>query len=163
MSYKESKVALDKIRNDYGCQGEVLFRTALQSVIERGSCLLQDTLWVQTEISNINAKHDKAKKEGKVLFVARGFEIAIVECAAEIAKVPAMDLLQYVQKEIWLGGDGVDYQRAIQLLQKCVLQIEADEFFDCDEVRTVFQNIGFTDDEFEEFGIGYLLNNEEEE
>lgn len=160
MSYKESKTTLDKIRDDYGCKGEVIFRSALQYVIECGYRLLQDQLWVQTQLSNINVNHDMAEKEGRILWITRDFEKAIVECAAEITKVPEMDMLQYVQKEIWLGGDGVDYQRAIELLKSCL-----EWFTDDTDNQRIVENLnllGFRDDEIEELGYGWLFEEEEE-
>lgn len=160
MSYKESKMILNKIRDDYACKGEVLFRTALQYVVECGQHLLQDPLWVQTQISTINENHDEAEKEGKRLLITRDFEIAIVECAAEIAKISVIDILRYAQKEIWIGGDGIDYQRAISLLTKCMDWIE-DEF-EKSETLDTFQFLGFEDDELEELGFGYLMEEDEE-
>lgn len=159
MSYKESKTTLDEIRNDYACKGEVLFRDALQYVVECGQYLLQDPLWVQTQLSKIDITHDEAEKEGKILFITRDFEKAIVECAAEIAKVPAMDMLQYVQKEIWLSGEGVDYQRAVELLKSCL------EWFTDDTLNDrIVENLnllGFGDYELEELGYGWLFEEEE--
>ena len=160
MSYKDSKMMLNKIRDDYACKGEILFRTALQYVVECGCHLLQDQLWVQTQLSAINVKHDEAEKEGKILWITRDFEKVIIECAAEIAKVPVMDVLQYVQKEIWLGGDGMDYQRAIELLKDCV-----DWFTDDTDNQRIVENLnllGFRDDEIEELGYGWLFEEEEE-
>ena len=160
MGYKDSKMMLNKIRDDYACKGEVLFRTALQYVVECGQHLLQDPLWVQTQISTINTNHDEAEQEGKRLWITRDFEIAIVECAAEIAKVPTMELLQYVQREVWLSGDGIDYQRVIRLLEKCMDWIE-DEFDKSDTLDT-FRYLGFEDDELYELGFGYLIEEDEE-
>ena len=160
MSYKTSKTMLNKIRDDYGCKGEVLFRTALQYVVECGYHLFQDPLWVQKQLDNIDVNHDEAQKEGKMLFIGREFEKAIVKCAAEIAKVPAMDMLQYVQKEVWLSGEGMDYQRAIELLKDCV------EWFTDDTLpERIIENLnllGFQDYEIEELGYGWLFEEEEE-
>jgi hypothetical protein len=162
MSYQESKTTLNKIRDDYSCKGDILFKTALQVVVESGQHLLQDALWVQTQISAINAKHNVAEQEGKILFIGRDFEVAIVECAAKIAKIPVMDLLQYVQKEIWLSGEGMDYQRAIELLKRCMGQIEANEDYDHTEMLNVFYSLEFQDYEIEELGYGWLFEEEEE-
>lgn len=160
MSYKTSKTMLNKIRDDYGCKGEVIFRTALQYVVECGYHLFQDPLWVQKQLDNIDVNHDEAQKEGKMLFIGREFEKAIVKCAAEIAKVPAMDMLQYVQKEVWLSGEGMDYQRAIELLKDCV------EWFADDTLpERIIENLnllGFQDYEIEELGYGWLFEEEEE-
>lgn len=159
MGYKESKIMLNKIRDDYGCKGEVIFRTALQYVVECGYHLLQDPLWVQKQLDNIDVNHDEAEQEGKILFIARDFEKAIIECAAEIAKVPAIDMLQYVQKEVWLSGEGIDYQRAIELLKDCV------EWFTDDTLNErIIENLGllgFREHEIEELGYGWLFDEEE--
>jgi hypothetical protein len=159
MGYKESKMMLNKIRDDYACKGEVLFRSALQYVVECGYHLFQDPLWVQKQLSNIDVNHDEAEKEGKILFIARDFEKAIVECAAEIAKVPSMDMLRYVQKEVWLSGEGIDYQRTIELLKSCV-----DWFTDDTNNKRIAENLsllGFKDYEIEELGYGWLFEEEE--
>lgn len=155
MNYKESKMTLDKIRNDYGCQGEVLFRSALQYVVECGYHLFQNPLWVKQQLDNIDANHDEAEKEGKILFVGRRFEKAIVECAAEIAKVPAIDLLQYVQKEVWLSGNGIDYKRAIELLKDCVEWFADDTL--TERIVENLQLLGFKDHEIEELGYGWVF------
>ena len=159
MGYKNSKIMLNKIRDDYGCSGELIFRSALQYVVECGHYLLTDPLWVNKQFNNIDVNHDEAEKEGKVLIIGRDFEKAIIECAAEIAKIPSMDMLQYVQKEVWLSGDGIDYQRVIKLLKECV------DWFTDDESYRVIENLnllGFTNDEIEELGYGWLFEREEE-
>jgi hypothetical protein len=159
-NYVESKKTLDRIRNEYGCKGDVLFRTALQLVVSVGQCTVLDDGWYQCEVDDINAKHNKAEAERKMLFIARDFELAILECARELAEVDAYDLLIYVQKEVWLSGEGMDYQRAIELLKRCMEQIEANEDYDNAETYDVLQSIGFDDDELEEFGFEYLLKEE---
>ena len=157
MSYKESKMTLDKIREDYGCKGEIIFRTALLDVVQYGSDTFVDDWSYQHRLDAINEKHDAAETEGKWLWITRDFEIAILECAKEISKIPAIDMLQYVQKEVWLSGEGMDYQRAIELLKKCINSFDFN-YSPLDEIR----NIGFEDDEIEELGYGYLLEEEEE-
>jgi hypothetical protein len=161
MNYKESKMMLNKIRDDYACKGEVLFRAALQYVVECGYHLLENPLWVNQQLINIDANHDEAEKEGKILFIARDFEKAIVECAAEIAKVPSMDVLRYVQKEVWLSGEGIDYRSAIELLKKCMQWLDEDIALVGDTLEAFYQ-IGFTDEEIELLGYGWLFEEEEE-
>lgn len=162
MSYTETKKELDRIRNEYNCVGEVLFRSALQCVLEYGRNDMGDDWCYSHRIDEINERHDEAEEKGKILFISRDFEIAIIECAKEIAKVDTYDLLVYIQREIWLSSEGVDYQRAIELLKRCMAQIEEEENYDNTETLEVFENIGFIDDELREFGFDYLLNEEEE-
>lgn len=160
--YKTSKTMLNKIRDDYGCKGEVVFKSALQCVVECGQQTFQDESWVTREFDKIEAKHKKMEEEGKISFISMDFEKAILECAIEIAKIPPMDLLQYVQKEIWLSGEGMDYQRAIELLIRCMGHIEDSENYNHTETLDVFYGVGFNDDEIEELGYGWLLEREEE-
>ena len=120
-NYVETKKKLDKIRDKYGCKGEVLFRSALQCVLDYGMSDMLDDWCYQHRIDEVNERHDEAEAEGKTLWITRDFELAILECAREIAKVEAYDLLVYIQKEVWLSNDGgIDYQRAIELLKKLV-------------------------------------------
>ena len=157
-TYETSKKELDKIRNEFGCQGELIFRTSLQYVVEFGQERFQREQWVKERLDIIDANHDKAEQEGKVLWIERNFEKAFIECAAAIASTcNAYDLLLYVQKEIWLGGDGIDYQRAIQLLKRCIGWEIGDTYelsFALEEVR----EMGFTDDEIVELGFEYMLD-----
>ena len=163
MNYTETKKELDKIRNEYGCQGELLFRTALQHVVKYGQNTFNDKGWVENELTLIDAKHDIAEAKGKTLWISRKFEKAIIECAQEIAKVDSYNLLVYIQKEVWLSHEGgIDYQRTIKLLKYCMEQINANEDYDKEETLAVFESLGFTDDEIEEFGYGWMLEEEEE-
>lgn len=159
-NYIENKSKMDKIRQKYDCKGEVLFRTALQYVVECGQQSFQDDEWFQTMLNEIDSRHEIAKAEGKHLFVTRDFEVAILDCAKEIAKINTYDLLMYVQKEVWLSGDGIDYQRAIELLKYCV------EWFTDDTLNEkIVENLdllGFKDDEIIELGYGWLFEEEEQ-
>lgn len=163
MSYKISKAMLGKIRDDYGCKGEIIFKTALQTLIQGGTDNFNSNLQYAEWLTEINDRHNKAEAEGKILFCTRKFEITILECAKEMAKVPIMDLLQYVQKEVWLSGEGIDYQRAIELLKKCMQNIEDARWCNNKDVYDAFEYIGFTDDEIQTLGFDYVFDYEEEE
>lgn len=67
-----------------------------------------------------------------------------------------------MQKEMWLGADGIDYKRTIEMLRRCMSCIE-EQHEELPALLKTFEYIGFTDDEIEEFGYGYLLNYMDEE
>lgn len=157
MDYAENKKTLDRIRNEYCCKGDVLFRTALQLVIQAGQCTVLDDAWYQCEVDDINAKHNKAEAEGKMLFIARDFELAILECARELAEVDAYDLLIYVQKEVRLSGEGIDYQRAIELAKGSLSWLVGDTT-ELEFALQEAEEMGFTYDEIEKLGFGYMLD-----
>ena len=163
MTYMESKKKLGNIRQKYGCKGEMIFRTALTLIVEAGQCTILDEAWYQCELDDIDARFDAAEQEGKTLFVTREFEKAIFECARELAQIDAYNFLFYIQKEVWLGDSGIDYQRAIKLLNRCMASVE--QYCGCDlqDTYETFYDIGFNDEELKELGYGYLLDIVEEE
>ena len=120
MNYAETKKELDRIRNEYGCKGEILFRTAIQTVVEYGTDSLLDD-WNYAHLKDeVNERHDAAEAEGQILWITRDFELAILECAREIANVEIYNLLVYIQKEVWLSNEGgIAYDRAVELLKRC--------------------------------------------
>lgn len=163
-NYAETKKELDRIRDEYGCKGEVIFRTALQYIVEYGQNKFNNDEWVKEQLIFIDGKHDEAEVEGKNLWIGREFEKALIECAREIAKVDTYGLLVYIQKEVWLSNDGgIDYKRAIDLLKKCMADIEDVRWCNNKDVYDAFCYIGFTDDEMQELGFGYVFDYEEDE
>ena len=161
-NYSESKKKLDAIRDKYGCKGEVIFRTAIQYVVEYGQSMLSDEGWQEHFIFNIDKRHDEAEAEGKILFITRDFEKAILECAKEIAQIEPYDFLIYIQREIYLGGDGISYQRAMELLRGC-LDYCGNNTYEIMYTLEMAAEMGFEENEIEELGYGYMLNEEEEE
>ena len=169
MSYAESKKKLDAIRQEYGCKGDVIFRTAIQYIIDHGRELFNETDWFEFQMEAIDKRHDKAEEEGKFLFVGRNFEKAIMECAKELAQIEAYDLLIYVQREVWLGGGEVgepDYQRALQIIRNC-LCYTSDGYGawheDLSDTLHKFRMMELTDDEITYFGWEYLFDVEDGE
>lgn len=162
-NYAETKKELDRIRSEYACKGEMIFRTSLQYVVEFGQSKLNDDEYVKTQLDAVNEKHNKADAENKILFIGREFEIALIECAREIAKVNAYNLLIYIQKEVWLSHEGgIDYDRAVELLKSC-LSWFADDCCGCAEMLEKFELLGLNDDEIEALGYGYMFDVREDE
>lgn len=81
------------------------------------------------------------------------FEKAIIECAEALSKINTYDLLIYIQKELWLGGDGIDYQRAIKIMKGCIAWVLADTY-ETDYALQEIREMGFDDNEIEELGFG---------
>ena len=161
-NYVETKKELDRIKREYGCAGDVLFRSALQCVLEYGQKDMTDDWCYAHRVDEVNERHDVAETEGKSLWITREFELAMLECAKEIAKVNTYDLLVYIQREVYLSSEGIDYKRAIELLKKCMYDIEERESCENKLTYQALEQIGFTDDEMEMLGFSYLLEEEEE-
>jgi signal peptidase I len=161
MNYAESKKKLDEIRREYGCKGDIIVRTAIQYVVEYGKNTLLDEKWYKQVTKGIDEKHDEAEKEGKILFCTREFEKALIDCAVALSNVPTYDLLMYIQKEVWLGGDGISYDRAIRLLQN-VINYYSEEM-EIADLYAELQCMDFDDNEIVELGFEYILDVFEEE
>lgn len=162
-NYAESKKQLDAIRDKYGCKGEIILRSAIQYIVEFGQRNFNDKQWFDIAMSDIDRRHDQAEAEGKFLFITRNFEKAILECAKELAQIEPYDFLIYVQREIYLGGDGISYQRAIDLLRACIESIYENHSEDCYYTLEDLMGCDFGDDELEELGYGYLLDCKKED
>lgn len=161
-TYANTKKELDRIRDKYGCKGEVIFRTALQYVVEYGQNKFNNDEWVENQLVLIDGKHDEAEAEGKNLWIGREFEKALIECAREIAKVETYSMLVYIQKEVWLSNEGgIDYQRAVELLKSCLGWL-VDDCCTHKEIINRLELIDFEEEDFEALGYGYLLNEEED-
>ena len=162
MSYTESKKVLDKIASKYGCKGDIIMRTAVQYIVEYGQYMFNDEDFIKDQIQQIEDKHRIAEEEGKHLWVTKDFELAIFNCARELAEVNSYDLIIYMQKEIyWSNEGGLDYKRAVQLLKSSLEYLENYNNCNNKENYEAFQDIGLEDNEIEEFGFGYLISEEE--
>lgn len=165
-NYKESKEKLNKIRREYTCKGDVIFTTAMQMVVEHGTSNFNDSEWFNNVINGIDERHNKAEAEGKILWVTRDFEKAIVNCAREVSEISPYNLMVYIQREMYLNNglmDGEpDYQRAIEIIKR-ILRTEEYYHNYCEDVNFnyVFQEYELTDDEAVYFGYQKYLNEEE--
>jgi hypothetical protein len=169
MKYKEHKKIMDEIRQKYGCKGDIIFRTAIQYILEHGQYNFRKDDWFNSCIEQVDSKHDRAEKDGKILWITRDFEKALLECARELAQIEAYDLLIYIQREVWLGEGEIgepDYQRALQIIRNC-LCYTADGYGtyteEASETLRKFREMELTDDEIEYFGWEYLFDVEDEE
>lgn len=169
MSYTESKKKLGAIRQEYGCKGDIIFRTAIQYIVEHGQHNFRNEKWFNSCIEQVDSKHDRADKDGKILWITRDFEKALLECAREVAQIKPYDLLTYIQREVWLGGGEVgepDYQRAIEIIRNCLCYTSDGYgawYEDCSETLRKFRAMDLTDDEIAYFGWEYLFDVEDEE
>lgn len=161
-NYAESKKQLDAIRDKYGCRGEVIFRTAAQYIIEYGQANFKNDVWFDDVMNDIDERHNLAEAEDKILFITRDFEKAILECAKEIAQIESYDFLIYIQREIYLGGDGISYQRAMELLRGC-LDYCGNNTYEIMYTLEMAEEMGFEENEIEELGYGYMLEEDDEE
>lgn len=157
MSYTENKQKLDVIRDKYGCSGEIIFRTAIQYVVELGQVTFKDDAWYEDQINAIDDRHDAAEAVGKILFMTRDFEKAIFECARELAQIETYDLLVYIQREVFLSSNGIDYRRMERLLKKCIEWIE-ETHASLGETYDTLDYVGFNDSEIEMLGFKYILD-----
>ena len=61
-TYIESKKALDKIREDFCCKGDIIFRTAIQYVVEYGQRTFKDYDFVMNQMAEIDEELKRLEK-----------------------------------------------------------------------------------------------------
>lgn len=153
MTYTESKKKLDELRST----NEVVFRMAISHLMDVGIRHLTD--------ENIEANCKEIMKEDDTNhFMTNEFKCNLIRLAGELAKIDHIHLLVYISREMYYGVDDnhISYQRAMELLKGCLdycVTYVAESF----ESRGEADLMGFTDDEIEELGYGYLLDVIEED
>ena len=96
--------------------------------------------------------------------MTKDFELAIFNYARELAEVDSYDLIIYMQKEMyWSNEGGLDYKRAIHLLEECMGWIDVYGTGEGYSFKEALDDLGFDEDEIEELGFEYALSREEEE
>ena len=154
-SYAESKKKIEKIRDWYG---EFVFRGGISHLMDVGIRHFTEEN-VERTCKEIMESDDTGR------FMTNEFQCEIVKAAYELAQVSHIDLLVYIQREVCYDVSDyvIGYRRAIDLLKRCMEQIEANEDYNNVETYGVLESIGFDDDELEEFGYGYLLEESDKE
>ena len=150
---------LNKIHRKYISKGDIIFRTSLMNVVDCGQQCYNNDEWYNMALKEIDERHDKAELEGKWLIMTRDFEKTLLECAKEIAAVNTYELLRYIQKHAWLGGEvgELDYQDAMELITGLMSYIENDKYTVADTL-SAFYDVGLDDDQIEALGFGHVLN-----
>ena len=152
-NYAESKQKLDTIRN----RDEMLFRMAISHLMDVGIRHLTDENIAETcaEIMKEDDTHS---------FMTNEYKCTLVKTAGELAKIDHIHLLNYISKEVYydVGDNKISYNRACDLLEAYMEWLD-DDIAEVSDTLEAFRFIGFTDNEIEELGYGYLLDIEEEE
>ncbi len=148
--YTESKKTLDKIRS----KNEVMFRMAISHLMDVGVRNLTEENIAET------CKDIKLRDDSKA-FMTNGYMCDLVVMAGELAKVPHIDLLVYIQREVEYDvcDRGMSYRSLKRALVNCLNWIEDDHL----DTLDTFEYVGLEDDDIEYLGFGYLLNDKEED
>lgn len=160
-NYTEAKKYIEKLRSEYSCKGDLIFRCAVQNVVEYGVTPLTLNLAVEDWLCQIDREHDEAEANRDHLWMSRDFEKAIAECTFKLAKVGSMNLMMYIEREIWHQDrcGEISYDRAIELLRDMISSMNYD--LEDKVMLQTLDDVGFDDDEIRELGFSYLFSEEE--
>lgn len=141
-NYIESKKKLDAIRNKYSSAGDVIFRAAIDMLIDLGKVNCCGELSYDGLLSGVDNELDRT----------------VLKCAHEIADINTTDLLIYIQKELYFGNEGgMSYQTMTRRLKDCVYWI-AEDVNSSDAISDLTIGIGFSECELKELGYEYLFD-----
>lgn len=150
-NYTDSKRRIESIRNYYG---EMAFRAGISHLMDVGIRHF-DADTVEKTCEKIMQEDDSNH------IMTNNFKCDIIMVAHELAQIPHIELLVYIQREVdYDMFDGcMSYRRLKKILVNCLSYIEEDHL----ETLDTFEHIGLKDDEIEALGFGYLLDLREEE
>ena len=94
-TFKTIEKNINKLRRDYG---EMIFRMAISHLMDVGMRNLTP------ELVN-EAKDEIMKQDDRKMFVTNEVLCDVVECAGELAKINAIDLLVYIGRNVEYDGD----------------------------------------------------------
>ena len=151
MSYQDSKKILDNIRARHD---EIMFRMAISHLMDVGIRNLdKDTC--------TNACKEIMAQDDSRAFMTNQFQCELIWLAHELAQVPHIDLLIYIQR--YVNYDACDnypsYGRTVSLLRSCVDWNACDQL--PEDALSDLYGIGFSDDEITFVGYGNLLEMED--
>jgi hypothetical protein len=151
MSYQESKKILDNIRARHD---ETMFRMAISHLMDVGIRNLDKETCAKAckEIMSQDDSH---------AFMTNQFQCELIWLAHELAQVPHIDLLIYIQRYVDYDAcdDYPSYGRALSLLRSCVDWSACDQL--PEDALSDLYSIGFSNDEIAFVGYGNLLEMED--
>lgn len=97
---KEFITNINKIKQKYDCKGELIFRSALSVLFDYGQERCGNIDWVNDNKELTKKNHREAEEQGRHLIISEKFEIAIIDCAYELAQLNSLELMKYIQTEM---------------------------------------------------------------
>ena len=153
-NYAESKKILDNIRAKHD---EAMFRMAVSHLIDVGI----------RHLTEENVKHtcqQIMQEDDSHSFMTNQYKCDLIWLAHELAQIPHIDLLVYIQREVDYDvmDNNPSYRRTVQLLRSCVDWTTCDQL--PEDALSDLYGIGLSNEEIEFVGFGNLLEmNEDEE
>lgn len=161
--YEENRQKLSRISIKYGCKGDIVMRTSIQYVLQYGQEMFKNEKWVEEQLKLIEEKHLRAEEEGKTLWITKDFEMALINCAKEIAQIDTYDLIIYMQKEMfWSNEGGIDYNRLKDIAESIMDWIVCDSSDSSEDYNTFSNYCHIDDGELKELGFEYLIPNDDD-
>ena len=151
-NYAKSKSVLDSIRR----RNEGLFNAAVNHLMDVGARHLTKELVEET--CELIMKRDDSDD-----YMTNEFKCSIIRTAYDLAQIPHIDLLVYIQREVDYGvyDDSIPYKRAIELLKNCAVSV----VMQCDtdaEALDALGNLEFEEEDLMVVGLDYLLEDEDD-
>ena len=108
---KEFIVNINKIKQKYDCKGELIFRSALCLLLDYGKERCGNMDWVNDNKELTKKNFREAEEQGKHLLVSERLEIAIMDCAYELAQFGNWELMEYIQTEMLIDWQTPTYKK----------------------------------------------------
>ncbi len=148
-NYAESKKKIDNLR---GRHDEPMFRMAISHLMDVGIRHL-------TEANVKETCEQIMKEDDSKAFMTNHYRCDLVWLAYDLAQIPHIDLLVYIQREVEYDvfDGGITYPRAVKLL-KNYTDWALYECHNRERVVKQIQDIGIEEDDIIQLGYGHMLN-----
>lgn len=145
--------AIDSIRQKYSSAYDCIFLAAVQLVYQYGAELCMNDEWIEDQEEAIRKMHD----DGNHHPVTAEAEIGVLRCAHEIASVPLMNLMAYMQEYMPGTLASKSYADMRHNLFRCMEYID-DDSEDSFSAYIKLHDIGISDHCMNQMGFGYLVD-----
>lgn len=108
---------IDLIKSKYDCKAELVFRAALSLLLDYGKERCGNVDWVNDNKELTKKNHEEARKTKKQLIIGERLEIAIIDCAYELAQFSTWELFEYIQTQMQTGWQIPTYKKLGQQIQ----------------------------------------------
>lgn len=151
MNYKEIEKTIKNFENKYG---ELVVRSAFTYMIDVGKENFNDATVCKIK-ENIKSECREIEAKGNVPLATAEFQCGIVDVAYELSKLPTMELLVYVQENMYIdvGQKTISKERLKKLINVALDYMYEDVSYNANEFIDICNNYDIDDEEL--IGLGW--------
>ena len=150
---------IDLIKSKYDCKAELVFRAALSLLLDYGKERCGNVDWVNDNKELTKKNHEEARKTKKQLIIGERLEIAIIDCAYELAQFSTWELFEYIQTQMQIGWQTPSYKKLGEQIKYLCAIVKS---YNGNNVSEVLDEWGIDQEVLAYFELNEFIKEEEE-